>query len=87
MITHVAYKEQPSVKHLAHEFLAENFNCDKLMDTCRCPAGAAKILHHIVFESGLNEAHWKKKARFFHGLTDRTLCRLGIRISFARNRC
>jgi hypothetical protein len=25
MITHVAYKEQPSVKHIANEFLAESF--------------------------------------------------------------
>ena len=25
MITHVAYKEQPSVKHIANEFLSESF--------------------------------------------------------------
>ena len=29
MITHVAYKEQPSVKHIANEFLAESFAYDK----------------------------------------------------------
>jgi len=40
MITHVAYKEQPSVKHIANEFLAESFNYDKLTDTYTCPAGA-----------------------------------------------
>ena len=40
MITHVAYKEQPSVKHIANEFLAESFNYDTLTDTYRCPAGA-----------------------------------------------
>ena len=40
MITHVAYKEQPSVKHIANEFLAESFNYDKLTDTYTCPVGA-----------------------------------------------
>ena len=40
MITHVAYKEQPSVKHIASEFLAESFNYDTLTDTYTCPAGA-----------------------------------------------
>jgi transposase len=40
MITHVAYKEQPSVKHIAHEFLAERFNYDKAKDSYTCPAGA-----------------------------------------------
>ena len=40
MITHVAYKEQPSVKHIANEFLAESFNYDKLTDTYICPSGA-----------------------------------------------
>jgi transposase len=41
MITHVAYKEQPSVKHIASEFLAESFEYDKATDTYICPAGAA----------------------------------------------
>ena len=41
MITHVAYKEQPSVKHIANEFLSESFNYDKSTDTYICPAGAA----------------------------------------------
>ena len=40
MITHVAYKEQPSVKHIATAFLSENFNYDKVTDSYRCPAGA-----------------------------------------------
>lgn len=40
MITHVAYKEQPSVKHIANEFLAESFNYDKKTDSYICPAGA-----------------------------------------------
>ena len=40
MITHVAYKEQPSVKHIAHEFLSENFSYDKTTDSYTCPAGA-----------------------------------------------
>ena len=40
MITHVAYKEQPSVKHIANEFLAESFYYDKASDTYTCPAGA-----------------------------------------------
>ena len=40
MITHVAYKEQPGVKHIAHEFLAESFDYDKATDNYTCPAGA-----------------------------------------------
>jgi len=40
MITHVAYKEQPSVKHIAHEFLSENFSYDTTTDSYTCPAGA-----------------------------------------------
>ena len=40
MITHVAYKEQPSVKHIATEFLAESFDYDKATDSYTCPAGA-----------------------------------------------
>jgi transposase len=40
MITHVAYKEQPGVKHIANEFLAESFNYDKSTDSYICPAGA-----------------------------------------------
>ena len=40
MITHVAYKEQPGVKHIANEFLAESFNYNKLTDSYTCPAGA-----------------------------------------------
>jgi transposase len=33
MITHVAYKEQPSVKHIATEFLSESFDYDKATDS------------------------------------------------------
>jgi transposase len=40
MITHVAYKEQPGVKHIATEFLAESFDYDKATDSYICPAGA-----------------------------------------------
>lgn len=40
MITHVAYKEQPSVKHIATEFLSESFDYDKPTDSYLCPAGA-----------------------------------------------
>jgi transposase len=40
MITHVAYKDQPSVKHIANEFLVESFVYDKVTDTYICPAGA-----------------------------------------------
>jgi transposase len=40
MITHVAYKEQPGVKHIATEFLAESFDYDKNTDSYICPAGA-----------------------------------------------
>ncbi len=40
MITHVAYKEQPDVKHIANEFLAESFDYNKSSDTYTCPAGA-----------------------------------------------
>jgi len=40
MLTHVAYKEQPSVKHIANEFLAERFDYNKAADTYTCPAGA-----------------------------------------------
>ena len=40
MITHVAYKDQPSVKHIANEFLAESFSYDKATDTYTCPTGA-----------------------------------------------
>ena len=40
MITHVAYKEQPSVKHIDTEFLSENFTYSKLTDSYTCLAGA-----------------------------------------------
>jgi len=40
MITHVAYKEQPSVKHIASEFLSESFDYDQATDSYTCPAGA-----------------------------------------------
>ena len=40
MITHVACKEQPTVKHIANEFLSETFSYDKVSDAYTCPAGA-----------------------------------------------
>lgn len=40
MITHVAYKDQPGVKHITTEFLAESFDYDKATDSYTCPAGA-----------------------------------------------
>lgn len=40
MLTNVAYKEQPSVKHIATEFLSESFEYDKQTDSYTCPAGA-----------------------------------------------
>jgi transposase len=40
MITHVAYKDQPSVKHIATEFLAESFDYDIATDSYTCPSGA-----------------------------------------------
>lgn len=40
MITHVAYKEQPGVKHIATEFLSESFAYNKTTDSYICPAGA-----------------------------------------------
>jgi len=40
MTTHVAYKEQPSVKHIDTEFLSENFDYNKATDSYTCPAGA-----------------------------------------------
>ncbi len=40
MITHVAYKDQPSVKHIATDFLSENFSYEKATDSYTCPAGA-----------------------------------------------
>jgi transposase len=40
MTTHVAYKEQPSVKHIANEFLSESFEYNKATDSYTCPAGA-----------------------------------------------
>ena len=40
MTTHVAYKEQPSVKHIDTEFLSERFEYNKASDSYSCPAGA-----------------------------------------------
>ena len=40
MITHVSYKEQPSVKHIANEFLVEGFTYNTLADSYTCVAGA-----------------------------------------------
>ena len=40
MLTHVAYKEQSAVKHIATEFLSEKFDYNKASDSYTCPAGA-----------------------------------------------
>ena len=40
MVTIVADKEQPSVKHIDMEFLSESFDYDKSTDSYTCPAGA-----------------------------------------------
>ena len=40
MITHVAYKEQPSVKHIEEGFLVESFTYNKATDSYTCPAGS-----------------------------------------------
>jgi transposase len=40
MITHVAYKEQPSVKHIEEGFLVESFDYNKDTDSYTCPSGA-----------------------------------------------
>ncbi len=63
MITHVAYKEQPSVKHIAGEFLAESFAYDQAADTYTCPAGATLTTlgtwHHKKGEA--NETSYRFK--------------------------
>ena len=51
MITHVAYKEQPGVKHIAREFLAESFSYDKAADSYTCPAGVTCINPFIYFKN------------------------------------
>lgn len=40
MTTHIAYKEQPSVKYIATEFLSEIFSYDKTTNSYSCTAGA-----------------------------------------------
>ena len=40
MVTHVAYREQPSVKHIGNEFLVESFTYHKVTDSYTCPAGS-----------------------------------------------
>ncbi|MER3465629.1 MAG: DDE transposase, partial [Chitinophagaceae bacterium] len=37
MVTHVAYKEQPSVKHISTVFLSESFEYNKATDSYTCP--------------------------------------------------
>jgi transposase len=50
--TYVAFKEQPSVKHLQKEFLSTQFLYDKQQDSYICPAG--QVL------TSLNTWHYKK---------------------------
>ena len=40
MVTHVAYRDQSGVKHIADEFLSESFEYNKATDSYTCPAGA-----------------------------------------------
>jgi transposase len=40
IVTYVAFKEQPSVKHIDTEFLSENFEYIKQTDSYTCPQGA-----------------------------------------------
>jgi transposase len=40
IVTYVAFKEQPSVKHIDPEFLSENFEYIKSTDSYICPQGA-----------------------------------------------
>ncbi|WP_262885420.1 transposase [Foetidibacter luteolus] len=63
MITHVAYKEQPTVKHIDKAFLAESFEYNQLTDTYSCPAGAVLTTlgtwHHKKGEA--NETSYRFK--------------------------
>jgi hypothetical protein len=63
MITHVAYKEQPSVKHIDNEFLAESFAYSKLTDTYTCPVGATLTTlgtwHHKKGDAGETSYRFK----------------------------
>ena len=75
MITHVAYKEQPSVKHIANEFLEENFDYDKASDRYTCPVGAVLTSlgtwHNKIGET--NETSYRFKT---YRTKDCTLCPL-----------
>lgn len=61
--TYVAFREQPSVKHLEKEFLAEQFIYNKEQDTYTCPAGAELTtlgtLHHKKGDSGETSYRFK----------------------------
>jgi len=63
IITYVAYREQPAVKHIAGEFLAENFIYNKPTDTYKCPAGAQLTTlgtwHHKKGEAGETSYRFK----------------------------
>jgi transposase len=56
MLTHVAYNEQPGVKHIAREFLAESFNYDKVKDSYTCPTGAV-LTSSGTWHNKKGEAH------------------------------
>ena len=53
IITQVAYREQPSVKHIASEFLVESFTDNKLTDTYTCAAGVA-LTSHLSVKNQIN---------------------------------
>lgn len=64
IITVVAYKEQPAVKHLAKEFLVTSFTYNTEDDTYTCPAGQTLTtvgsLHNKKREDGETSYRFKK---------------------------
>lgn len=78
MITDGAYKEQPTVKHIANEFLSESFSYDKVSDTYTCPAGA------ILTTMGTCIVKRVTQAKLFTGLK-RTAPKAAKRIPYELN--
>lgn len=64
IITVVAYREQPAVKHLAKEFLVSGFIYNNQADTYTCPAGQTLTtigtLHNKKKEDGETSYRFKK---------------------------
>ena len=61
--TYVAFKEQPSVKHLQKEFLSEQFIYNSETDSYTCPAGetltSLGTWHHKKGDAGETSYHFK----------------------------